>query len=117
MLTGRKTFTTLAPALDYFVVSAGLAEEDRTANFLVPRSTPGVSIDETWDSIAMRGTGSHDLVLDQAWVPEDHLVTFLNPGNKKAAGWLLHIPACYLGIAQAAADTLLLLPKSIRPIR
>lgn len=115
MLTGRKTFTTLAPALDYFVVSAGLAEEDRTANFLVPRTTPGVSIDETWDSIAMRGTGSHDLVLNQAWVPEDHLVTFLNPGNKKAAGWLLHIPACYLGIAQAAADHAVAFAKEYSP--
>src|SRR5699024_939920 len=30
------------------------------------------------------------------------LVQYVTRGNKSAQGWLLHIPACYLGIAKAA---------------
>ncbi|SDH83548.1 Acyl-CoA dehydrogenase [Alteribacillus persepolensis] len=101
-ITGRKTFTTMAPVLDYFVVSATIPAEDKVGNFLIPRNSRGLSIEETWDSIAMRGTGSHDLVLKDVYVLSDALVHYVTPGDKKAAGWLLHIPACYLGIAKAA---------------
>lgn len=102
ILNGRKTFTTLAPILDYFVVSAGIDGTDQVGNFLIKRKLAGVTVDETWDSIAMRATGSHDLVLENVHVGKDDLVEYLTPGNKTAAGWLLHIPACYLGIARAA---------------
>src|SRR5699024_7027764 len=33
---------------------------------------------------------------------KDALLQYLTPGKKPAQGWLLHIPACYLGIAKAA---------------
>ena len=101
-INGRKTFTTLAPILDYFVVSASIDGTDQVGNFLIKRERKGVSIDETWDSIGMVATGSHDLVLEDVHVDGEDLVEYLTPGNKPAAGWLLHIPACYLGIARAA---------------
>ncbi|EIM09583.1 acyl-CoA dehydrogenase family protein [Bacillus atrophaeus] len=53
----------------------------------------------------MRATGSHDLVLKQVTLDENKLVESLSgPRGKKPNGWLLHIPAVYLGIAQAARD-------------
>ncbi|RDW16107.1 acyl-CoA dehydrogenase [Oceanobacillus arenosus] len=104
VINGRKTFTTLAPILDYFVVSASIDGTDEVGNFLIKRGYEGVSVDETWDSIAMRGTGSHDLVLENVHVAKDDLVERITLGKKKATGWLLHIPACYLGIALAAQD-------------
>jgi len=102
LITGRKTFTTMAPVLDYFIVNATVEETNEIANFLIPRNTLGVRIEETWDSIALRGTGSHDLLLEDVFVPEEYLVEVLNSKGRKASGWLLHIPACYLGIAKAA---------------
>jgi len=102
VINGRKTFTTLSPILSYFIVSASIDGTDDVGNFLIKRDRKGVSVDETWDSIAMRGTGSHDLVLEDVHVEKDDLVEIMTPGNKTPAGWLLHIPACYLGIAQAA---------------
>ena len=104
VINGRKTFTTLAPILKYFVVSASIDDSDEVGNFLIKREKPGVSIDETWDSIAMRATGSHDLVLENVHVEKSDLVECVTAGKRKATGWLLHIPACYLGIALAAQE-------------
>lgn len=102
IINGRKTFTTMAPVLDYFIVSATLKDGNQVGNFLIPRSTNGIVIEETWDSIALRGTGSHDLILENVSVPEEYYVEQIGINGKKASGWLLHIPACYLGIARAA---------------
>ncbi|MBB6673711.1 acyl-CoA dehydrogenase family protein [Cohnella nanjingensis] len=111
-ITGRKTFSTLSPVLDRFVVSAYLPEEDATAEFLV-RQSDRVSIEETWDTIGMRGTGSHDVVLDGAWTASDMRLS--GKGEDDGGGWLLHIPACYLGVALAARDFALDYARSYRP--
>lgn len=102
VINGRKSFMTLSPILDYFVVSTSIDGTDDVGNFLIKRELDGVSIDETWDSVAMKATGSHDLVLENVHVKKDDLVQYITPGDKAAQGWLLHIPACYLGIAKAA---------------
>ncbi|MDR7075499.1 alkylation response protein AidB-like acyl-CoA dehydrogenase [Neobacillus niacini] len=102
IINGRKTFTTMAPVLDYFIVSASITQSDQIGNFLIPRSSNGLLIEETWDSIALRGTGSHDLILKNVSIPEENFVEQVGREGKKTNGWLLHIPACYLGIAKAA---------------
>ena len=104
MISGRKIFTTLSPVLDYFVVSARINDSDEVGQFLVHKNREGLSIDETWDSVAMRATGSHDLVLDQVQLDAEDLLTKITPGKKPPQGWLLHIPAVYQGIATAAFD-------------
>jgi alkylation response protein AidB-like acyl-CoA dehydrogenase len=102
VINGRKTFTTMSPVLDYFIVSASIKNTNDIGNFLIPRNTNGLAIEETWDSISLRGTGSHDLLLENVIVPDEYYVEKMSPEGKKANGWLLHIPACYLGIAKAA---------------
>jgi len=105
VLSGRKTFTTMSPALDYFGVIASIEGTDQIGEFLVERSKSGVEIEETWNTISMRGTGSHDLVLTNVELDEDDLVEMVTPEQKVTPnGWLLHIPACYLGIAIAARN-------------
>lgn len=115
IINGRKTFSTMAPVLDYFNVTATVPETGAIGYFLIPRAKAGVKIVETWDSIAMRGTGSHDLVLNNVEVEEDYQVEWFEPGNKGASGWLLHIPACYLGIAQAAQSYAINFAKDYSP--
>lgn len=112
LITGRKTFSTLSPILDRFVVSAYIPAEDTVSDFLVDRSEQ-VSMIETWDTLGMRATGSHDVVLDQAFVPSAHRLT--GKGTDDGGGWLLHIPACYLGIALAARDYALSFASSYKP--
>ncbi|RAP78487.1 acyl-CoA dehydrogenase [Paenibacillus montanisoli] len=111
-ITGRKTFSTLSPILDRFVVSAYIPDEDCTADFLVHRSER-VSIVETWDTIGMRATGSHDVVLDGAFAGADSRLT--GKGTDDGGGWLLHIPACYMGIALAARDYALAFARTYKP--
>ena len=113
IINGRKTFTSLAPALDIILVSAWIAEEETIGWFKVYKNQPGVSIEETWDMISMQGTGSHDLVLENVVVPAEDFVEIASA--KKASGWLLHIPACYLGIATGARNYAIQFAKTYSP--
>ena len=104
-INGRKNYTTGAPILDFFNTSAWIQEENQVGFFLIPKDTPGLSVEENWDVISMRGTGSHDLVLDNVFVEESALVEIPNYNTGfKLNAWLLTVPATYLGIAQAARD-------------
>lgn len=105
IINGRKTFTTASPVLTYFLTSAWIEEKEKVGFFLLHKDLEGLSIDETWNVIAMRGTGSHDLVLENVEVDETKLVELPDRSSaKKFNGWMLHIPATYLGVAQAARD-------------
>lgn len=182
VLSGRKAFLSLAQVLTFAVVSArieGDAGMEQTvfeaAWFLVPLRSPGVTVDERWDVLGMRATGSHDLVLQNVYVSAADLLEGIGPGRTcqidssvvsapndrndsriedgvrgktygktggeicggsdggttkhlpdqaddnslkrtegSGAGWGLHIPAVYLGIAQAAQQFVLTYAKERR---
>lgn len=115
VINGRKTFTTMAPILGYFAVSASIESTEDVGSFLIKRDRPGVKVEETWDSIAMRGSGSHDLVLENVGVGKADLVEIISGKKRNPAGWLLHIPACYLGIARAAQKEAVAFAASYSP--
>ncbi len=114
ILNGRKTFTTLSPVLDYYIVTADL--DGQIAEFLIPRNTAGVSVELTWQMAGMRGTASHDLVMEQALLPmEAHVHTLETRKGAVPAPYLLHIPACYLGIALAARKEAIKFASAYQP--
>lgn len=116
IINGRKSYTTCSPELDYFLTSAWIEDEEKIGFFLIHKDTPGISIEETWDVIAMRGTGSHDLVLNAVKLDASDLVEVPNyTTGFKLNGWLLMIPATYLGIAQAARDYAIQFAKTHSP--
>ncbi|MCY9588121.1 acyl-CoA dehydrogenase family protein [Paenibacillus alvei] len=105
VVSGRKTFTTFAPLLEWFIVTAALEDSEDVIELLIPHDAAGVSIEWTWNMAGMRGTASHDLVLEQVKVTEDALLYRHNQRDRSLPNpYLLHIPACYLGIATAARD-------------
>ncbi|OWR30836.1 acyl-CoA dehydrogenase [Saccharibacillus sp. O23] len=84
------------------------------------RAAAGVTLEETWDTLGMRATGSHDIVLENTFVPDEQVMGIYMPGQPKGGvddgdGWMLHIPACYLGIALAARDYALNFAKNYTP--
>jgi len=114
LLNGHKTFTTMAPLLHSFIVMAAIPQEgtERPAigNFMVYRDDPGFRVEETWDALGMRATGSHDIVLENARLAPDRLMTRRNPGSADPRGisgfvWFaLGISATTIGVARAARD-------------
>lgn len=112
-LSGRKIYSTGAPGLAWLLVWARTDEAaPRTGMWLVPAATPGIEIVETWDQLGLRASGSHDVVLRDVEVPEDHAVDVRSPqewGRPDAtqAAWsTLTIAALYTGVARAARDWL-----------
>jgi len=114
VINGRKTFTTAADHLDYVIVSATIEESDEVGWFLIDRDREGLLVDPTWDTLGMRGTGSHDLILNDVRVEDNRYVEKIG-GKPTSKGWLLHIPACYLGIAQAALNDAIDFATSFTP--
>ncbi len=107
IINGRKTFASMSPVLDYFVVPAALEGQDSVGRFLIPRGK-GIEIAETWDSLGMRSTGSHDLIIKEVFVPHRLLVgiTSAQPSDPHKAAFNPWFTLClcgvYLGIAAAA---------------
>jgi len=109
----RKIFASGAPSANLFMT--GAIDEDAPdgptmLQFGIPMSAAGVSIKETWDTMGMRGTGSHDVLLDDVFVPDAAIGARRKPGV-----WhpLMHIVSMvafplvysvYTGVAEAARD-------------
>ncbi|MYL39957.1 acyl-CoA dehydrogenase family protein [Halobacillus litoralis] len=115
VLSGRKSFTSMAEHLDYYIVSAYVEDQDTVGWFMIDRHQPGLSVDQTWDTLGMRGTASHDLVMNEVELNEEDLVELKQDGKSSPKGWLLHIPACYLGIATAARNDAVAFAKEFQP--
>ncbi|SHM93709.1 acyl-CoA dehydrogenase family protein [Gracilibacillus kekensis] len=116
IINGKKTFTTMALVLDYYIVTAYVKEKDAVGSILIPKDTNGIRVDKTWDTLGMRGTGSDDLILEDVRVPLENLVELSDkPKRPGPKGWLLHIPACYLGMAIAARNDVIEFAKNFQP--
>jgi alkylation response protein AidB-like acyl-CoA dehydrogenase len=105
-IDGIKTFATMAPALDYFIIPATAEGIEPVLHFLVPRQDE-IEVEETWDALGMRATGSHTIRLNGARVPDQLRITRLDAGGSSRHelpnGWFaLGVSAVYVGIASAA---------------
>jgi alkylation response protein AidB-like acyl-CoA dehydrogenase len=122
VLNGRKTFSSGAPVLRWGVISAAAhvgEAEPYPGSFLVPMSTPGLRIEPTWDTLGMRATGSHTLVLQDAEVDLDAEVPRPAPGGDSLPherAWSLSVAAVYLGVAEAARADAIRFARERKPL-
>jgi alkylation response protein AidB-like acyl-CoA dehydrogenase len=111
VLNGRKCFCTNASHAGTFIVTA---VTDRSAGprgisaFVVPRATPGFSLEKGERKLGMRGSDWASLVFEDARIPRDHLLGPEGEGfktfMKTLEGGRISIGALGLGIAQGAYD-------------
>jgi alkylation response protein AidB-like acyl-CoA dehydrogenase len=125
-ITARKIFTSGAPTGDLLMTGAVLESEGEppmVLHFGVPMNSPHVKVLDTWRTLGMRGTGSHDVQIDGHIVPEAAVAL-----KRKAGEWhaLFHIIATtafplvyavYLGLAERARDIAIGLSKRRAPDR
>jgi alkylation response protein AidB-like acyl-CoA dehydrogenase len=112
-LSGDKLYATGSPVLAYFVTWAKTDEpEPRVGWFAVPRAERGWRVLETWDHLGMRATGSHDLVMEGAFVPDELVLDVRSPRewappDPYTGTWNnLVLAALYSGVAKSARDWL-----------
>ncbi|WP_342710292.1 acyl-CoA dehydrogenase family protein [Bradyrhizobium sp. B124] len=112
-LTGRKIYSTGAPILKWYSVWAKTDEpETRVGLFLVPAGLPGTRIEETWDHLGLRASGSHTVIFDDVVFPLDSEIDVRRPDDWKvpdvtqATVHAIFVAAIYDGIARAARDWL-----------
>jgi alkylation response protein AidB-like acyl-CoA dehydrogenase len=119
-ITARKIFSSGAPAGDLLMTGAVLeaaGEPPMVLHFGVPMNSPKVKVLDTWRTLGMRGTGSHDIMIDGHVVPDAGVSL-----SRKAGEWhpLFQIIATiafplvysvYLGVAESARDIALDLTK------
>ena len=127
IINGRKNYTTGSTVLHFFLVRVSIEDQtspesglppvkESVGNVLVERTLPGVRIEETWNSLAMRTSASNDLVLENVHVGADALTDLLEVGSPvSVAGWGLALAAVYLGIAQGARNEAIRFAQRRRP--
>jgi acyl-CoA dehydrogenase len=120
LFSGRKVFCSQAPVAGVVSTCAVLGEPGPGATVLhagVPLSADGVSIVETWDTLGMRGTASHDLVFDEVFVPAEKIAgtrpygELVGPLLVAAIHFAPLAGAAYLGVAAGACDQAVKLAK------
>lgn len=112
-VSGRKAPSSGAPAGDVLVTSIRWDDAPggpQVVHASVPFSAAGVHVEETWDAVGMRATGSHTVVLDDVFVPEA-AVALVRPADSWHPVWATVIGAAmplimatYVGVAETAAE-------------
>jgi acyl-CoA dehydrogenase len=113
-MTGRKIFGSGVQGGD-ILMTTGIYDDPKDGptvfHFPLPLKAEGVKVLDTWKVLGMRGTGSHDVQLENVFVPDAAM-----GGVRRAAGkWhpFMHIVCmvvfpvfygAYLGVAEAARD-------------
>ena len=112
-INARKVFASGAPAGNLLMTSAVYDDPEAgptVLHFGVPMNAPGVQIVPTWRALGMRGTGSHDIELNDVFVGDAAI-----SGRRPQGKWhpLFHIISmiafplvysAYVGVAHAARD-------------
>jgi alkylation response protein AidB-like acyl-CoA dehydrogenase len=120
-INGRKIFASGIPAGDLLMTQA-VCDDPKAGptvlHFTIPVMDPGVTPQDSWYVLGMRGTGSPDVIISDVFVP-DSGVLLRRPAGKLSAPFHLSpgmiplplVHAVYLGVAEAAYDTALAIAR------
>ncbi len=111
-VSARKPFASGSPKGGLLVTSAPFDDPKegwQVLHFAVPFNAPGISLADDWHTLGMRATGSHTIILDTVFVPED-AIALRRPRGRFHPAWNIIltvamplIMSVYAGVAEAAA--------------
>jgi alkylation response protein AidB-like acyl-CoA dehydrogenase len=112
---GHRHFGSLTPVwtwLNTYGVDLADPDNPQIVHAVIPRDAAGYRIVETWDTLGMRATASHDTLLEGVFVPDRHVISVRKPGFAGANAYVLTIfgrfeptiANIYIGLAQRALD-------------
>jgi alkylation response protein AidB-like acyl-CoA dehydrogenase len=112
-ISGRKIFVSGSPTGDLLMTTAVDAASEPAPvvlHFALPLRAQGVTIQDNWRTLGMRGTGSHDVVIEDVFVPEA-AISMRRPAGKWVTALhlaqMIALPlvfGCYLGVAEVMRD-------------
>lgn len=112
-VTARKVFGSGAPG-GHLLMTMAIYEDPKDGptvlHFPIALDAPGVKIADTWHTLGMRGTGSHDILVDGVFVPDAAVGVRRPPGKWTQVFFVIYTVAfplvysVYLGVAEAARD-------------
>ena len=109
-IDGRKVFCTMSPAATDLYVAVTYADAEgveRYAYAMVPTGAPGVVVNDDWDALGMRASGSHSVSLERVELPASGVRGGFRAGEpvpymeRNLTAGLFHASAS-LGIAESA---------------
>ncbi|MES1985735.1 MAG: acyl-CoA dehydrogenase family protein [Pseudomonadota bacterium] len=96
-LSGRWAFSSGSAHCDWVILGVHIPSPDGGApdpcNFLVPRSD--YTIIDTWDVMGLRGTGSNDIVVEDAFVPDHRIIREMDMFELNCPGHAVHQASLY----------------------
>jgi alkylation response protein AidB-like acyl-CoA dehydrogenase len=108
----KKPFGSGSPKGEILVTSAPYDDPQegwQVLHFAVAFKAPGVSLADDWQSLGMRATGSHTVILENVFVPDD-AIALRRPRGRFHPAWnviltvaMPLIMSVYVGVAEAAA--------------
>lgn len=111
-VNGRKVFASQAPTAN--LASTWFVSDDpadpKILGMAIPLNAEGVQLENTWDTLGMRGTGSHDLVFKDVFVTDAQVAGTRPVGELDPILRLAYIHAMtvvsgtYWGIARSAGN-------------
>lgn len=123
-INARKVFSSGAPVGNLLMTTAvweGDGSGPQVLHFGIPMNSPHVKIIPVWKTMGMRGTGSHDILIDGHVVPDAGVALKRKAGEWHPLFQIISIIAfpliygVYLGVAEGARDIAIDLAKKRRP--
>lgn len=112
-VSARKPFGSGGPAANLFISTAVYddpTEGPTVLHFAIPMKSEGLTLADNWKTLAMRASGSNDVVLENVFVP-DAAVAARRPKGAWSPLYSFVVPialpiinSVYLGVAEAARD-------------
>jgi alkylation response protein AidB-like acyl-CoA dehydrogenase len=111
IVNGLGKFSTLCACADLLFETAHYDDPEKgplILGFYLPKDTPGIRLQNNWDTMSIRASSSHDIVWENVFVVERAArarpARSWDTSLKLFSSWMPSLDACYLGLAQSARD-------------